>query len=136
MADTVDDQLTAIAERRRKALAENAPLLAQLLILDASHHPTLMPWDRNRPRSTAYGSAHTKARQAWAARHTPSDPCTRCGHELGPMSAALHLDHSDDRRTYLGFAHGSPCPVCRIRCNQSAGARAGRARQTSSPLRW
>lgn len=87
-----------------------------------------MPWSRNRPRSAAYGSAHAKARKAAAARHDPSHPCTRCGQPLGPMGPSLHLDHSADRRSYLGFAHA--------RCNVRAGARAGRARQNVSPLRW
>jgi hypothetical protein len=31
----IDTQLTAVAERHRKAVAENLPVLAQLLILDA-----------------------------------------------------------------------------------------------------
>jgi hypothetical protein len=95
-----------------------------------------MPWDRSRPRSSAYGSAHAKARKAAAARHSPADPCTRCGHALGPMGPGLHLDHSDDRSYYLGFAHGSPCPTCRVRCNVRAGAKAGRERQNIRRLSW
>lgn len=87
-----------------------------------------MPWDRVRPRSAMYGPAHTAARTAAAAAHQPSNPCTRCGQPLGPMSPALHLDHRDDRRGYLGFAHAS--------CNVRAGARKARAAQTTSQLRW
>lgn len=87
-----------------------------------------MPWDRNRPRSASYGSEHAKARKAAAERHDPSDPCTRCGHPLGPMGQWLHYDHSPDRQSYLGFAHA--------RCNVRAGARTGRARQEVSSLRW
>ena len=95
-----------------------------------------MPWSTNRPRSSDYGAAHAKARKAAAAQHDPSDPCTRCGHPLGPMGRWLHYDHAPDRQSYLGFAHGAPCPWCGKRCNQVAGAKAGRARQTTSRLRW
>ena len=95
-----------------------------------------MPWSRSRPRSASYDYEHTKARKAAAAKHHPTDPCTRCGHPLGPMGRWLHYDHSDDRSTYLGFAHGAPCPWCKRRCNQRAGAKAGRARQNVTTLRW
>jgi len=95
-----------------------------------------MPWSRNRSRASHYGADHARARRAAAAAHQPTDPCTRCGHPLGPMGRWLHLDHSDDRRSYLGFAHGAPCPWCRKRCNQSAGAREGRRRQEIPRLRW
>lgn len=37
MADTVDDKLRTIAERHVRALAEDMPLQAQLLILDADN---------------------------------------------------------------------------------------------------
>ena len=86
------------------------------------------PWDRSRPRSAEYGPAHTRARAAAALAHKPTDPCSRCGHPLGPMSPRLHLDHTDDRRGYLGFAHSQ--------CNVQAGARAGRARQNVAQLDW
>jgi hypothetical protein len=87
-----------------------------------------MPWSNARPRSASYGTAHVKARREAAARHHPEDPCTRCGHPLGPMGRWLHYDHSADRTHYLGFAHA--------RCNVRAGARAGRARQNVTNLRW
>ena len=87
-----------------------------------------MPWSNSRPRSSEYGAAHAKARAEAAKHHQPSDPCTRCGHPLGPMSRALHYDHNRARTAYLGFAHAH--------CNRVAGAREGRARQTSSNLRW
>ena len=87
-----------------------------------------MPWSSSRSRSSSYGAAHAKARKQWAAAHDPSDPCTRCRRPLGPMSSALHLDHNRDRTGYLGFAHA--------RCNVTAGAREGRARQDASRLRW
>ena len=42
------------------------------------------------------------------------------------MGSWLHLDHTADRTGWLGFSHGSvPCPVCGVRCNLSAGVRAG-----------
>ncbi len=95
-----------------------------------------MPWTKNRPRSPSYGWAHAKARAEAAKRHHPDDPCTRCRHPLGPMGPGLHLDHAFDRRSYLGFAHGAPCPWCGKRCNQQAGAREGRRRQDVTRLTW
>lgn len=62
-----------------------------------------------------YGTQHQAARRAAAALHTPSDPCSRCGQPLGPMSRHLHYDHTDDRTGYLGFSHAA--------CNQLAAAR-------------
>jgi hypothetical protein len=96
-----------------------------------------MPWAKSRPSADrrGYGTQHRKARAAAAERHSPNDPCTRCGHPLGPMSKSLHYDHSADRSRYLGFAHGAPCPWCRRRCNQVAGAKAGRARQNVIRMR-
>ena len=77
-----------------------------------------------------YDSEHRRERKKRAAEHHPADPCSRCGHALGPMGPWLHLDHSPDRSTWLGFAHGSrPCPVCGRKCNLRAGAQVGRARQ-------
>lgn len=99
-----------------------------------------MPWNNSRPKSAQYGSAHAKARAAAARHHQPTDPCTRCGHALGPMGPGLHYDHTDDRRAYAGFAHGSPCRTCGIRCNVVAGARKGsrnaHRRRNVSELRW
>jgi len=68
-----------------------------------------------------YGHEHMKARRAAAARHTPTDPCTRCGQPLGPMGPWLHYDHTPDRTSYLGFAHAA--------CNRQAGAVAGNRAQ-------
>lgn len=87
-----------------------------------------MPWDLARPASADYGVTHRKARAQWAATHDPADQCIRCGMPLGPMGPGLHLDHSDDRTHYTGFAHAA--------CNVRAGARAGRARQNVTRLTW
>lgn len=96
-----------------------------------------MTWSRVKPRSQVHGSAHAKARKAWAARHQPTDPCVRCGHPLGPMGPNLHLDHHDtDKRVYLGFSHKA--------CNLTAAGALGRARQRrrgdddegTTALRW
>jgi hypothetical protein len=35
------------------------------------------------------------------------------------MGRWLHLDHSDDRFRYIGFAHGASRPWCGKRCNQA-----------------
>lgn len=62
-----------------------------------------------------YGSEHQKLR----AKLLPSaygQPCTRCGLPM-LKGQALHLDHTDTRNGYLGFAHAS--------CNRKAGARKG-----------
>jgi hypothetical protein len=93
-----------------------------------------MPWDTTRPRNNRYGAAHQKARKQWAAQHQPSDPCTRCGHPLGPMGPHLHLDHAADGITYRGFSHGTRCPVCGLNCNIRAGALAANARSKARRL--
>jgi hypothetical protein len=81
------------------------------------------------PNSTAsttargYGRDHQRARKQAAQQHKPTDPCSRCGHALGPIGSWLHYDHTDSSDGYLGFSHGSrPCPVCGRRCNIRAGA--------------
>jgi len=74
-----------------------------------------------------YGWSHMQARKAAAARHLPTDPCTRCHRPLGPMGPWLHYDHTDDRSGYAGFAHGA--------CNRRAGAQAGNRRQRTRTRR-
>ena len=58
-----------------------------------------------RPGSTqrGYGARH-KALRKQLLPHAVGRACSRCGK---PMEAgqALHLDHTDDRRGYKGFAH-------------------------------
>jgi hypothetical protein len=95
-------------------------------------------------RGDRYGSEHQRERRQRAARHTPADPCSRCGHPLGPMGHWLHLDH-DEIGGYLGFSHGSRrCPVCKRRCNLRAGAQKGQRKASGArdrdrprrPLGW
>jgi hypothetical protein len=78
-------------------------------------------------------SNHGKPRAIAARRHKPTDPCARCGHELGPMGKHLHYDHADDGIGYLGFSHGTPCPVCGEKCNLQAGAVKGSAIAHGTP---
>jgi hypothetical protein len=93
----------------------------------AGHRFRTMP--RENTTARGYGAEHKQARKQAAAAHHPSDPCSRCGRPLGPMGPWLHLDHTADRTSYLGFSHGVPC-------NVTAGARAGRARQNVTRLKW
>ena len=91
-----------------------------------------MTWSRTKPRTATHGSAHDKARKAYAAVHQPWHPCVRCGKPLGPMGPQLHLDHHDtDKTRYLGFSHA--------KCNTGAAGRLGRARQKAATFqrrRW
>lgn len=80
-----------------------------------------MTWARAKPRAAKYGKGWAQTRAAWAARHSPYDPCTRCRRPLGEMGARLHLDHNDSTGRVDGFAHA--------RCNVSAGAALGNAVQ-------
>jgi hypothetical protein len=68
-----------------------------------------------------YGYQHQRRRQQAISRMTPGQPCTRCGAPIQPTDN-LHLDHTDDRRGYLGLAHA--------RCNVTAGAKRGAAART------
>jgi hypothetical protein len=65
----------------------------------------------NRDVDTAAHKRTRKAALAVLAR-SPGQPCARCGQ---PMYAwqKLDLDHTDDRRGYLGLSHAS--------CNRRAG---------------
>lgn len=50
-----------------------------------------------------YGARHQAIRRQLLPRAIGT-PCSRCGQ---PMLAGqpLHLDHSDDRKSYIGFSH-------------------------------
>ena len=92
-----------------------------------------MSWQRSRPagKGTAakYRSReHAQARAALLAAFTPGDPCCLCGRPMWGPTSALHADHTPDGTGYRGLAHAA--------CNRRDGARRGRARQTSSRLRW
>lgn len=69
-----------------------------------------------------YGAAHQRARRAGLA-FAYGSPCVRCGVTM-VEGEALHLDHRDDGRGYLGFSHA--------RCNTSAGARLGNLRRNGA----
>lgn len=64
-----------------------------------------------------YGAPHQRLRRAVAADvKAGRATCSRCGRAIVP-GTRWHLDHSDDRATYLGPAHK--------RCNEEAGGRKG-----------
>lgn len=90
-----------------------------------------MPWSRNRPPADqrGYGKEHRAARVAALEQLARAGVGVCCigGEPIYP-GQALHLDHTPDRTGYRGLA-------C-ARHNRSDGAKRGRARQTSSPLRW
>lgn len=71
-----------------------------------------------------YGSPHVKARAALLPSAVGS-ACTRCGVTL-TSEDKIHLDHTDDRSAYAGFAHA--------KCNQSAGAIKGNRARGIGPL--
>lgn len=80
-----------------------------------------MTFARTKPRADKYGKGWARTRSEWAARHRPTDLCTRCRLPLGPMGRWLHLDHNDHTGAVDGFAHAA--------CNVRAGAALGRAVQ-------
>lgn len=86
------------------------------------------------------GKAHRQTRAAWALLvEAGGVSCCRCGKPIvagkvpqrwrGQIRLVdnWHLDHSADRRSYLGAAHAS--------CNVKAGARAGGLKGNASPKR-
>lgn len=88
-----------------------------------------MAFDKPKRSTTArgYGAAHAAARKQALATYHPGDPCCLCTRPLGTNTRRIHLDHNP-HGGYRGLAHA--------RCNVTDGARRGRARQQSSPLRW
>lgn len=90
-----------------------------------------MAFAKPKASSTArgYGQQHREARARWLAElnRLGSLPCTRCPRPVLP-GQAVHLDHTDDRGSYIGLAHA--------RCNVRAGARRGRQLQQATRLRW
>ena len=82
-----------------------------------------MPDFEGARRSDRHGADHARAR-ARAFKDLPDySPCARCGgtmwkHALDHRGhSAVHYDHTDDNRGYLGFSHA--------RCNLRAGAAKG-----------
>jgi hypothetical protein len=102
-----------------------------------------MPWAKRSGTAPVYRTkAHRDARAALLKAFTPGDPCCLCGHPMHPLpngsTRHLHADHVPGTTQYRGLAHGSRCPTCGKRCNQTDGAKRGRARQSrhSTTLRW
>jgi hypothetical protein len=89
-------------------------------------------WGKRKPKSEAagYGRAHRRERERWTERIARGFvSCARCGK---PIVAGMvwHLDHTDDRRGYLGASHAY--------CNTAAAARklnASRSGQAGLPRR-
>ena len=95
-----------------------------------------MPF-RSGPAAPIYRTPeHRRARAALITAWTPGDPCCLCGHPMYGPARYLHADHIPGTDQYRGLAHGTPCQVCGKRCNQSDGAKRGRARQDTSTLQW
>jgi hypothetical protein len=85
-----------------------------------------MSWSKARPVATAkakaeYGSQHKKLR-AQLLPQAYGQPCSRCGRPMLP-GQALHLDHTDNRLSYLGFSHTA--------CNLKAAAKKARRIQVA-----
>lgn len=60
---------------------------------------------RGTRQQRGYDAQHDAIRLMWAARITQGDVnCARCGQGIAP-DAAWDLDHTDDRRGYLGPSH-------------------------------
>ena len=88
-------------------------------------------WAKGSTTRRGYGTQHQRTRKAWA-RHVATGTlhCTRCDELITP-DQAWHLDHSDDRTTYLGPAHAH--------CNTSAGGKKAHATPDPQPrprTRW
>lgn len=78
-----------------------------------------MPWPKPTLSATrrGYGVEHQKLR----ARLLPSaygTACARCHRPMLP-GQELHLDHTDDKRGYLGFSHAE----CNIKAGNAKGRR-------------
>lgn len=98
-----------------------------------------MPFSRRSGSAPIYATpAHRKARAALLKAYQPGDPCCLCGHPMWPPTRLLHADHIPGTDQYRGLAHGGRCQTCGKRCNQSDGARRGRARQDTATVsrRW
>ncbi len=64
--------------------------------------------NRRSTEARGYGKAHQELRRRWKLHMAVyGDNCARCGGWMPPGSA-FHLDHSDDRKGYIGVSH----PTC------------------------
>jgi hypothetical protein len=72
-----------------------------------------------------YNAAHQRARARAFSQLPEWSSCVRCGGLLWKWQvdsrgrSAIHYDHADDNRGYLGFAHS----VCNIRAGAAKGGR-------------
>lgn len=74
-----------------------------------------------------YGASHRAMRRHLIANLIDGETrCVRCRRPL-TKAMKLHLDHTDDRRGYLGLAHAF--------CNESAAGRKGRRVQVAAARR-
>lgn len=73
--------------------------------------------ERGTARSLGYGWPHRQERARWQARIEAGErvSCARCHQPIAP-GEPWHLDHTADRRGYLGPSHA--------RCNCSAAGKA------------
>ncbi len=70
-------------------------------------------------KARGYDADHKKRRAAALAAMPEGAPCARCGRPMYSWMR-LHLDHADDRSSYLGLSHSS--------CNVAASNRSPRRR--------
>lgn len=83
-------------------------------------HRTQREQQRGTRQQRGYGQAHQKLRAQWQRQvDLGTVRCARCTKPILP-GQAWHLDHSDDRLSYLG-------PSC-VPCNTSAGGKAAHSR--------
>lgn len=78
--------------------------------------------------SRGYGTAHQRLRGQWSLLVAAgSVACARCSELIRP-GQPWHLDHSDDRRSYLGPSHEA--------CNVAASKRKAADPRPTPRTRW
>ena len=74
-----------------------------------------------------YPWSHTRARTAmYRVIKWGVEPCVRCNHVL-QEGERVALEHSNDRRRYIGWSHLSACRVCGVKCSSSHGGKLSQA---------
>jgi hypothetical protein len=77
-------------------------------LVDGTRCPThTRTADRRRGtrQQRGYDAAHDRLRAKWARKvATGQINCARCGKRISPLEE-WHLDHTDDRASYLGPSH-------------------------------